>query len=124
VTRAFQLPSGAAILLSPPLARLIEKEKKFSKKDLQKYLWESTLKTAAEFRSDPQYSTFIKPFIGVDDKEKSWPGWYLNADPGKMVQVYGNSEFIYPIVVGGENFDGFQGWNMSRPSSVSVDKWR
>jgi hypothetical protein len=123
--RVFQSPSGAAVLLSPQLARAIAKEKGFNKQDLQKYLWESTLKTAFEFRSDGHYTSTIERNIKRKNPgERIWPEWYLYADPGKLVPVYGRSEFIYPIVVGGENFDGFQGWKMDRPSSVSVDKWR
>jgi hypothetical protein len=127
VIRVFQLPSGAAVLLSPLLSRAIAKEKGFSKQDLQNYLWESTLKTAYEFRSDGHYTTIIERNLkgkGTGGMKRIWPEWYLRADPGKMVPVYGRSEFIYPIVVGGENFDGFQGWKMERPSSVSVDNWR
>ena len=127
VIRAFQNPFGAAVLLSPSVARAVAREKGFSKKDLQRYLWESTLKTAQEFRSDPHYTTFIEPILKgkeMHGMKSIWPAWYLQADPGKMVPVYGGSEFIYPIVVGGENFDGFQGWKMESPSSASVEKWR
>jgi hypothetical protein len=127
VIRIFQSPWGAAVLLSPPLAKSIAKEKGFSKQDLQKYLWESTLKTAYEFRSNDHYTTTIERTLKGKEAggmKGVWPEWYLHADPGKMVPVYGRSDLIYPIVVGGENYDGFQGWKMDRPSSASIDRWR
>jgi hypothetical protein len=127
VIRVFQSPWGAAVLLSPSLARAIAKEKKFTKQDLQKYLWESTLKTIHEFRSNDHYTTSIERTLKGQEAggmKGVWPEWYLHADPGKMVPVYGRSEFIVPIVVGGENYDGFQGWKMDRPSSASIDRWR
>jgi hypothetical protein len=127
VIRAVQLPWGAAVLLSPPLARAIAEELGFSKQELQDYLWKNTLKTFREFKSDGHYTTFIEPVLmgrEMYGMTHIWPEWYLQADPADLVPVYGRSEFIYPIVVGGENYDGFQGWKMAVPSSVSVDKWR
>ena len=127
VIRVFQSPWGAVVLLSPVLAKAIAKEKGFTKQDLQRYLWESALKTAHEFRSNDHYTTSIERTLKGKEAggmKGVWPEWYLHADPGKMVPVYGRSEFIYPIVVGGENYDGFQGWKMDRPTSASVDRWR
>jgi hypothetical protein len=127
VIRIFQQPQGAVVLLSPPLARRIAQEKKFQKKDLQEYLWKNTLKTAREFRADPHYENHIEPGLrGKKGKHGAshWPSWYLGADDCEWVPVYGKSDFIYPIVVGGENHAAFQAWNMSLPCTVSVDRWR
>ncbi len=126
VIRTFQQPRGAVVLLSPPVAKRIAQEKGFAKKDLQDYLWKNALKTAQEFRSDPLYSTFIEPGLrGEKDKHGAspWPSWYLTAEDGKPVPVFGSSEYIYPIVVGGENHEAFQAWNMALPSTASIDKW-
>ncbi|OGP62864.1 MAG: hypothetical protein A2170_07335 [Deltaproteobacteria bacterium RBG_13_53_10] len=127
VIRSFQLPAGAAVLLSPPLASQIASEKGFSKQDLQAYLQKNTTKTAQAFRLDPYYGTYIKPvlegktYYGMNTV---WPPSYLHADPNELVPVYGRSEFIYPIVVGGENYMAFQGWKMALPSTISIDEWR
>jgi len=127
VIKTFQHPRGAAILLSPVLAKRIAQEKKYQKKDLQNYLWKNTLKTAREFRLDPHYTTFIEPGLrGEKNKhgESHWPSWYLSADDCELVPVYGKSEFIYPIVVGGANHEDFQAWHMAIPYTASIDKWR
>jgi hypothetical protein len=126
IIKTFQLPWGAVILVSPLLAKEIVREKGFSKRDFQDYLQQHTLKTAGEFRSDPYYNTFMEPVLrgkkiyGVDN---IWPSWYLEADDAALVPVYGRSEFIRPIVVGGEAYAVFQAWKMAFPSTVSVDKW-
>jgi hypothetical protein len=127
VIRIFEQPQGAVILLSPPLAKRIAREKKFQKKDLQEYLWRNTLKTAREFRAEPHYGAHIEPGLrGIKSKhgDSFWPSWYLTADDCELVPVFGRSEFIYPVVAGGENHEAFQAWNMSIPCTVSVDKWR
>ena len=127
VIRIFQQPQGAAILLTPPLARRIATEKGFGKKDLQEYLWKNTLKTAREFRADPHYENHIEPGLrGKKNKHggSHWPSWYLTADDCEWVPVFGKKEHIHPIVVGGENHAGFQAWSMSLPCTVSVDAWR
>jgi hypothetical protein len=123
VIGSFQLPKATVVLITPPLAKQIVEEKGFRKKDLQEYLWSSTLMSAGKFRLDGYYDTFVKPGLEKGDPS-SYPSWYLTADPGKMVNVYPNPKVIYPIVVGGENYAVFQGWKMGSPSSVSVDKWR
>jgi hypothetical protein len=127
VIRIFQQPQGAVILLSPPLARRIAREKNFHKKDLQEYLWKNSLKTAREFRADPHYGAHIEPALrGKRSKhgESLWPSWYLTADDCELVPIYGKSDFIYPIIVGGENHEAFQAWNMGIPCTVSIDRWR
>ncbi len=123
----FQHPQGAVILLSPLLAKRIAREKGFDKKAFQEYLWKNTLKTAREFRLDPHYTTFIEPGLrGEKNKHGAspWPSWYLTADDCEQVPVYGKSDFIYPVVVGGENHEDFQAWHMALPSTVSIDTWR
>jgi hypothetical protein len=123
----FQHPQGAAILLSPLLAKRIAREKGFDKAAFQEYLWKNTLKTAREFRLDPHYTTFIEPGLrGEKNKHGSspWPSWYLTADDCERVPVYGKSDFIYPVVVGGENHEDFQAWHMALPCTVSIDQWR
>lgn len=126
IIKAFQLPWGVVILVSPLLARDIVRETGFSKQDFQDYLQKNTLKTAREFRSDPYYNTFMEPVLkgkqiyGVDH---IWPAWYVEADDADLVPVYGRSEFIRPIVVGGKAYAVFQAWKMAFPSTVSVDKW-
>jgi hypothetical protein len=126
ILKAFQLPWGAVILVSPLLARDIVRETGFSKQDFQDYLQKNTVKTAREFRSDPYYNTFMEPVLkgkkiyGVDH---IWPAWYVEADDAELVPVYGRNEFIRPIVVGGEAYAVFQAWKMAFPSTVSVDKW-
>ncbi len=127
VIHIFQQPQGAVILLSPPLAKRIAHEKKFQKKDLQDYLWKNTLKTAREFRADPHYENHIEP--GLRGKKSRhgashWPSWYLTADDCERVPVFGKSDFIYPIVVGGDNHAAFQAWNFSLPCTISIDRWR
>jgi len=127
VIRIFQQSQGAVILLSPPLARRLAMEKNFQKKDLQVYLWQNTLKTAREFRSDPHYENHIEPGLrGKKNKhgDSHWPSWYLSADDCELVPVYGKSDFIYPIIVGGNNHAAFQAWNFSLPCTVPVDIWR
>jgi hypothetical protein len=127
VIRIFQQPQGAVILLSPPLARRIATEKGFGKKELQEYLWKNALKSAREFRADPYYEHHIKPGLrGKKSKHgiSHWPSWYLTADDCEWVPVFGQSEHIHPIVVGGENQAAFQAWSMSLPCTVSIDAWR
>jgi hypothetical protein len=126
IIRTFQLPWGAAILISPLLARSISKEKGFAKQDLQDYLQKNTTKTAREFRSDPYFNTFIEPVLRgkkIYSFDHIWPDGYLEADDDQRIPIYGRSEFIYPIVVGGEAYSVFQAWKMAFPSTVSIDKW-
>jgi len=126
IIRAFQLPWGAVILLSPLLAKEISRERGFTKQGLQDYLHKNTTKTAGEFRSDPYYNTFIEPVLrgkkiyGVDN---IWPLSNLKADDNEVIPIYGRSEFIRPVVVGGEAYAVFQAWKMAYPSAVSIDKW-
>jgi hypothetical protein len=127
VIRIFQQPQGAVILLAPLLAKRIAAEKKFEKKDLQEYLWKNTVRTAREFRSDPHYATHVEPALRGGKSlhgDTPWPSWYATADDCELVPVFGKSEFICPIIVGGENHEAFQAWNLSIPLTVSIDPWR
>jgi hypothetical protein len=127
VIKTFQLPWGAVVLLSPPLARRIAKERQFNKQAFQEHLWEKATKPAKDFREDPYYSTFIEPVLKggeIYGMRSVWPARYLEAEASELIPVYGRSEFIRPIVVGGENYEAFQAWKMAFPSTVSVDRWR
>jgi hypothetical protein len=126
IMKTFQLPWGAVILVSPLLAKQISDERGFTKHDLQDYLHKNTTKTAIKFKSDPYYNTFIEPVLrgkSIYGSDNIWPAWYLEANDNELVPVYGKSEFILPVVVGGDAYAVFQAWKMAFPSSVSIDRW-
>lgn len=121
----FEWPSGIVALLSPPRAKLLSK-KGYSKKDVEEYLWRNATASIKEFRSNVYYKIFVEPILKGKEwygEKYVWPKEYLKLPDETIVSVYPR-KYVYVIVVGGDANPMVQGWQMSNPSSASIDKWR
>jgi hypothetical protein len=118
-------PTGCVTLLAPPRARSLAQEG-FSKEDVKDYLWKNATSTLREFRSNVYYKLFIEPVLRGRDlggEKDIWPREYLDLPDHTVIPVYPR-KYVNVVVVGGEANPTMQGWHMTRPVSVSIDKWR
>lgn len=118
--KAIQYPKDPVVVMTPLLANKFA-EKGFSKKDLEKYLWENTTLTFGDWWKLEWISGFIEKQIGI-----YYPKWYADRTipPEKIVPMYPYVDSIHVVVAGGGSNPFHQTWHMSNPSTASVDKWR
>jgi hypothetical protein len=122
----YELPNGALIILDPMSARKLSQEG-YTKQAVEEYIWSHATRTVEEFKDDDFfYPAFIEPFL----KQKSssgtqplWPSHYRDLPPHEIIQVYPCGH-VRIVVVGGETNPLAQVWQMARPSSAAIDKWR
>ena len=118
-----EYPSGIALLLSPPRARLLAAQG-MDKQAVEEHVWRRAVLPAARFRSGNYWTTLIEPNIRLDDPARRlWPRELLDAPDDALVPVYPRSQ-VRAYVVGGEVSPMMQAWKMQYPVSVSVDRWR
>jgi hypothetical protein len=117
-----QRPAQATVLLDPSLAQIISDEG-FTKKELQKWLWENTTETFEEWWQDPFLPNFIEKTIG---EPGFWPERYKkgNLPPDAIVPKFPSPESINVIVIGGGSKVLYQTGGNKYRFSVSIDKWR
>jgi hypothetical protein len=123
---AYELPNGVLIVMDPMSAKRLSREG-YTKQAAQEYIWSHAASTLAEFRDDDFfYPAFIEPWLKQKTgpgAQPSWPSHYLDLPAHEIVQVYPRGQ-VRIVVVGGETNPFTQVWQMARPSSVAIDKWR
>jgi len=108
---------GIVILIDPLLAKQLA-EQGLSKKDIQKFMWQSLHWPAGEWKESLKYT-----LIAGD----SYPKWYEHLAPDVMIPRFPDPESIEIIVVGGQNnpfYQIFDGVSPASGTTKSVDKWR
>lgn len=121
----FEWPNGVVALISPQRARALAEEG-HSKERLKEHIWRNATSTMKAFRSNVYYKIFVEPILKGKEyhgEKYLWPKEYLELPDDAIVPIYPR-KYVYVIVVGGEANPMMQGWHMSSPSSVSIDKWR
>lgn len=122
----YELPNGVMLAMDPMTARRVA-AKGYTKQATESYIREHATRTRAEFQSDYFYAPFIEPvLLGHGDwygQKGVWSPDILKLGPDEKFPVFPEGS-IRIIVVGGQTHDFSQAWQMSRPSSVIVDKYR
>jgi hypothetical protein len=122
----YELPNGVLIIMDPMSAKKLSQEG-YTKQAVEEYIWSHATSTVAEFRNDDFfYPAFIEPFLKqkpLSGAQPYWPTHYLDLPPGEIIQVFPRGH-VRIVVVGGETNPLTQVWQMARPSSASIDKWR
>jgi hypothetical protein len=117
-----QRPFQGTILLDPSLAQIIANEG-FTKKELQKWLWENTTETFEEWWQDPFLPNFIEKNIG---EPGYWPERYKkgNQPPDAVVPKFPTPESLNIVIIGGGSKVLYQTGGNKFQFSVSIDRWR
>jgi hypothetical protein len=121
----YELPNGALVIMDPMSAKRVAGDG-YTKQRAEEQIWSKATKTVAEFRGDFFYASLIepvlkgKPWYGA---APLWPARYLSLAPDEVVQIFPRGH-IRIVVVGGETNPYIQVWQLARPSSVVIDKWR
>jgi hypothetical protein len=122
----YELPNGALIIMDPMSAKKLS-QKGYTKQAAEEYIWSHATSTMAEFKNDDFfYPAFIEPFLKPKTSSEAqplWPSHYLDLSPHEIIQVYPRGQ-VRIVVVGGETNPLTQVWQMARPSSSIIDKWR
>jgi hypothetical protein len=121
----FELPGGALLLMDPLVARKIA-DAGYSKSDAEAKIRELATRTAREFRNDYFYKPFIEPSLrgkSVYSEVTGWDPALLTTPDDEAIQVFPAGS-VRIVVVGGETNPMTQAWQMARPSTISIDKWR
>ena len=118
--KAIQYPKDPVIVMTPLLAKKIA-GKGYSKKDLQKYLWENATITFGDWWKLEWIPGFMDKQIGI-----YYPEWYADRTipSDKIVPMYPYVDSINVVVAGGGSNPFHQTWHMSYPTTASVDKWK
>jgi hypothetical protein len=103
----FELPSGAAIIISPKRAEIL-KAQGYTKQGVSDYLVEHATKPLGELRTSHYF--------------RDTPGTVGN--PGSFEHRVFRPGTIHVIVAGGDASPMMQAWHMYRPITVSIDKWQ
>ncbi len=103
----FELPSGAAIIISPKRAEIL-KAQGYTKQGIADYLVEHATKPLGKLRSSHYFSDTADSAGKPDSLE------YRVFKPGT----------VHVIVAGGDASPMMQAWHMYRPITVSIDKWK
>jgi hypothetical protein len=121
----YELPNGALIIMDPMSAKKVSEEG-YTKEAAEAYIWSQATKTVGEFQADFFYPLFIEPVLKGKSwygEKHHWPAHYLDLPSDEKVQVFPRRD-IRIVVVGGETNPFTQVWQMARPSSVVIDKWK
>lgn len=103
----FELARGATIIVSPKRAELLA-EAGMSKQDVIDYLSENATLTLGELRSSRYFNE---------------PADAASLRDSDEIPVY-DAESIYLVVAGGDASPMMQAWEMYRPVTVTIDKWK
>lgn len=121
----YELPNGVLLIMDPMSARKLAASG-FTKQSAEAYVWSHATRTLADFQSDQFYAPFIEPVLKGHDwygKKGVWSPDVLKLRPEDLLQVF-PQDSIRIVVVGGETNTFSQTWQMSRPSTVLIDKWQ
>ena len=103
----FELARGATIIISPKRAELLA-DAGMSKEDVVDYLRENARLTLGELRNSRYFRV---------------PASAANLSDSDTLPIYGEGA-IHIVVAGGDASPMMQAWEMYRPITVSIDKWR
>ena len=115
----FEYTSGATVLISAKRAELLSQQG-LSKADVIQELWSKATVPLEKFKSGHYGRARWRSIQEGRIKDFSD---YLNKAEDEIVPVY-QPGTIHVVVVGGDASPMMQAWHMSRPLTVSVDKWR
>jgi hypothetical protein len=118
----FEYPMGATILMSPGRINYLKDSTgkvTMTKEEIKDYLWENALLPLGEYKSNHYYNALISPRIASGEVKPE----DLNQPDNTPFRVYGKKN-IWIIVVGGGSAPMMQAWQIGRPVTVSIDKWR
>ncbi|OIQ94745.1 hypothetical protein GALL_232990 [mine drainage metagenome] len=121
----YELPNGCLLLMDPMAARKIAAQG-YTKQATEEYIWSRATRTLADFQADAFYSWFIEPVLKGKEwygRKALWPASYLDLGPDDEVQIFPAGS-VRIVVVGGETNTFTQSWQLARPSSVVIDKWK
>jgi hypothetical protein len=118
----FEFTAGAVILISPGRINYLKDSNgkvTTTKQEIKDYLWNKAVLPLNEFKSRHFYNAVINPRKASGE-----------VKPEDLEQA-GNTPFrvfaknsIWLIVVGGGAAPMMQAWQIGRPVTVSIDKWR
>ena len=103
----FELPSGAAIIISPKRAEIL-KAQGYTKQGVADYLVEHATKPLGELRTSHYFR---------DTQDTA-------GKPDSVEHRVFRPNTVHVIVAGGDASPMMQAWHMYRPITVSIDKWR
>lgn len=115
---AFEYPSGAVILLSAGRADVL-KEEGLSKEEVIDRIWKEALLPVGEYKT----GSFSRRMAVDRAKKGDLKKEDLDQPDNTLISAY-SRDTIYIVVVGGDGAPMMQAWQMSRPQTVSIDKWR
>jgi hypothetical protein len=121
----YELPTGVLAIMDPTSARKLS-QAGYTKRQAEETIWSNAMKTVGEFKADFFYPAFIEPVLKGEPwygTKPLWPAHYLNLPSDERVQVFPRED-VRIVVVGGETNPYTQVWQMSRPSSVIINKWK
>jgi hypothetical protein len=90
-----------------------------TKEEIKKYLWEHTVLPLKEYKSNHYFNALIGPRLASGEVKAE----DLNQPDETPFRVYGRNN-IWIIIVGGGAAPMMQAWQIGRPNTVSIDKWR
>jgi hypothetical protein len=118
----FEYPMGATILMSPGRINYLKDSTgkvTMTKEEIKDYLWKNALLPLGEYKSNHYYNALISPRIASGEVTRE----DLNQPDNTPFRVYGKKN-IWIVVVGGNSAPMMQAWQIGRPTTVSIDKWR
>jgi hypothetical protein len=118
----YEMPSGATILISPGrINQLIDAggNLALTKDEIKKYIWERAVLPLGEFKSNHFFNLVTSPRKASGDIKPE----DLNQPDDTPFHVYGKNN-IWVLVVGGGAAPMMQAWQIGKPVTVSIDKWR
>lgn len=113
--------SGLTVLFSPRQAKNLA-EQGHTKASIKEYIRKNTALPLGKFKEHYYYSHFVLP--DIMGSGLSWSKDYLELPNDVIVPILPKDQ-IHVVVVGDPlGTPMMQGWHMSRPNTVSIDKWR
>jgi hypothetical protein len=118
----YEFPSGATILVSPGRINYLKKADgslTMTKDDFKKYIQEHAVLPLGEFKSNHFFNLAISSRKANGEIKPE----DLNQPDNTPFPIYGKNN-IWVLVVGGGAAPMMQAWQIGKPVTVSIDKWR
>jgi hypothetical protein len=105
---SFQIPSGAAVIVSPARASMVQSAG-MSKEALEAYFQAEACRPLSDLRKEGRFQRLDPSYDNMPEDT------CIRRFPEGSIKV---------IVAGNDASPMMQGWSMYRPISVSIDRWR